>query len=418
MEIGKTGDTGGAQRDSSQHAEDENVPRHGDNDPRAESASAEDRGRVLRFPRKERQAQAPQVESRTTVAEPQRHASSPARSERELGRNPQGENATEKPQEPCEPDETGQPAVLSNFVAEDDQSKKLLERVKAVPDNALAILLRGEHGTGRNLVAMILHCLSGRADEPLLRFDCTLVPSNALEVEIFGEERTLSDNRTTVKKRGYLELSGGGTLVLDEVAALPMPVQQKLLRAIEERQFWPVDALDPVPLKARVIALSTADLERAMARRTLREDFYYRLKVVSLMVPPLRERAKDIRPLAEHFLEQWAEVHRRPRLHLSEAAVQELRQYWFPGNVRELRDIMERCVLTCNAAEILPQDLPAHLRRPDSDADGHKPSLEDVERAYIAEVLNYTRGKKTQAANILGISRKTLLEKRKRYNLG
>ena len=336
----------------------------------------------------------------------------------DAARQRESDNATEQPQEPCEPDETGQPAVLSNFVAEDDASKRLLERVKAIPDNALAVMLRGEHGSGRNLLAVILHCLSGRAGEPFMRFDCTLVPSNALEVEIFGEERTLSDQRTTIKKRGYLELAGAGTLVLDEVAVLPMPVQQKLLRAIEERQYWPVDALDPVPLQARVVALSTVDLERAMARRTLREDFYYRLKVACLAVPPLRERPSDIRPLAEHFLEQWAEVHRRPRLRLSDAAVQELRQYWFPGNVRELRDLMERCVLTCNAAEILPQDLPSHLRRPDSDAGGHKPSLEDVERAYIAEVLNYTRGKKTQAANILGISRKTLLEKRKRYGLG
>jgi DNA-binding NtrC family response regulator len=352
------------------------------------------------------------------VAEPPPRTSGGTRPERDTGRDPVHENATEHPKEACEPDESGQPAVLSNFIAEDDASKRLLERAKSVPDNALAIMLRGEHGSGRNLVAVILHCLSGRADEPMMRFDCTLVPSNALEVEIFGEERTLSDQRTTIKKRGYLELAAAGTLVLDEIAALSMPVQQKLLRAIEERQFWPVDALDPVPLRARVIALSTADLERAMARRTLREDFYYRMKVVCLSVPPLRERPRDIRPLAEHFLEKWAEVHRRPRLHLSEAAVQELGQYWFPGNVRELRDIMERCVLTCNAAEILPQDLPAHLRRPDSDAGGHKASLEDVERAYITEVLNYTRGKKTQAANILGISRKTLLEKRKRYNLG
>ena len=412
MEISKTGDTGGpepAGRDESR----ENVARSGDKG--TQSASTEDRGRVIRFPRKERQAQAPDVKNRT-AAEPARQPAHPASPGKESGAR--GENATRNPQEICEPDETGQPAVLSNFVAEDEVSKRLLERVKAVPDNALAIMLRGEHGTGRNLVAVILHCLSGRSDEPLMRFDCTLVPTNALEVEIFGEERTLSDQRTTVKKRGYLELAGGGTLVLDEVATLPMPVQQKLLRAIEERQFWPVDALDPVPLRARVIVLSTVDLERAMARRTLREDVYYRMKVACLSVPPLRERPKDIRPLAEHFLEQWAEVHRRPRLNLSDAAVQELRQYWFPGNVRELRDLMERCVLTCNAAEILPQDLPSHLRRADSDADGHKPSLEDVERAYIAEVLNYTRGKKTQAANILGISRKTLLEKRKRYGLG
>ncbi len=302
-------------------------------------------------------------------------------------------------------------------MAVDPASQRLLEQVRAVPDDATAVLLRGERGTGRNFVAVILHCISGRADEPLLRFDCTTFPPESVEAELFGEERTLADGRTSIRKRGYLELAGGGTLVLDEVAALPMPLQSKLQRAFNEHQYWPVDALDPVPLRARVIALSTVDLERALARRTLREDLYYRLKVACVQIPALRDRPRDIVPLAESFLALLAEVHRRPKLKLSEAAAQALKAYWFPGNVRELRDVIEHAVLTCAAPELLPQDLPAHLRRPESMAEGRKPSLEEMERAYIAEVLDYTRGKKTQAAKILGISRKTLLEKRKRYGL-
>ncbi len=139
--------------------------------------------------------------------------------------------------------------------------------------------------------------------------------------------------------------------------------------------------------------------------------------MLTIRVPALRERPRDIGPLAEHFLALLAEVHRRPRMRLSEGALSALQNYGFPGNVRELRDLMERAVLTCSAPELMSQDLPPHLRFPGSLADGHKLSLEEMERAYIAEVLDSTDGKKSEAAGILGISRKTLLEKRKRYGL-
>jgi DNA-binding NtrC family response regulator len=313
-----------------------------------------------------------------------------------------------------------------HFVHDDPASQRLLEQIRNIPDSATAVLVRGERGSGRNRSALAQHCLSGRAGEPLLHFDCSAFPAESVEAELFGDERRLADGRTTVRRRGYLALAAAGTLVIDEIAILPIPAQARLLRAIEEGKFWPAGSSGAVPLEARIVALGTVDLELALAR-AFREELYHRLKITSLVVPPLRDRPRDVRPLAEQFLAMFAAARRRPQPRLSEAALHQLQQYWFPGNVSELRDLMEHAVLACPAAEIMPQDLPAQVRHPNAaregrvlalEDEGRMLSLEEMERAYIAEVLDYTRGKKGQAAGILGISRKTLLEKRKRYGLG
>jgi DNA-binding NtrC family response regulator len=213
-------------------------------------------------------------------------------------------------------------------------------------------------------------------------------------------------------------MAGRGTFVLDEVAALSMPTQAKLLQVIEEKRLQRLGGSRTIEVDARIIALTAADLERAVARRSFREDLYYRLNVISLTVPALRERARDIRPLALHFLQQLAEVHRRPQLSFSAEALAALERYSFPGNVRDLRSTIEQAVMRGVTPELMLQDLPAQVRALTPISNGHRKSLEELEREYIAEILEYTRGKKTQAAAILGISRKTLLEKRKRYGLG
>jgi DNA-binding NtrC family response regulator len=195
-----------------------------------------------------------------------------------------------------------------------------------------------------------------------------------------------------------------------------MQVQAKLLRVIEEKQFQRLGGTRNLSVDARLIALTNVDLERAVSRRTFREDLYYRLNVIPLVIPPLRERAADIRPLARHLLAQLCEVHRHPEMTFAPAALSALESYQFPGNVRELRNLLERAVIYTASAEIGVEDLPAHVRKAGA-APASKMSLEDLERVYIAEILDYTRGKKTKAAQILGISRKTLLEKRKRYGL-
>jgi DNA-binding NtrC family response regulator len=296
------------------------------------------------------------------------------------------------------------PDILRFWVAVDPVSLRLAGEIRGIAACGSTVLIAGESGAGKDLLASVLHYLGPHAGEPLVKIDCAGLPRDVVECELFG-----------CCKPGRLELAGAGTVVLDEVAALSMPVQAKLLRVIDEKRFERMDAGHSVPVQARVIALTTVDLEHAVARRTFREDLYYRLNVVPIFVPPLRDRPLDVAPLAEHFLAQLAEIHRKPRLAFAPAALAALEGYSYPGNVRELRSIVERAVIVSAQPQVLPQDLPAHVR--EASAAGGKVSLEEMERAYITEVLDYTRGKKTLAAQILGISRKTLLEKRKRYGL-
>jgi two-component system response regulator AtoC len=307
--------------------------------------------------------------------------------------------------------------ILSMWVAADPASLKLLEQVRRIAASASTVLLRGESGVGKDLLAQLLHYLGPNPDEPLVKIDCASLPVELLESELFGYERGAFTGATQAK-HGRLETAGAGTLVLDEVASLSMPMQAKLLRVLEEKRFERLGGTRTLTVNARVVALTNVDLERAVSRRSFREDLYFRLNVVPIIVPPLRERPGDIRPLAERFLRQMAEVHRRPQMTLAPAALAALQAYTYPGNVRELRNLIERAVVNGAAPELLLQDLPSQLRECAPGAQQkQKISLEELERAYIAEVLDYTRGKKTMAANILGISRKTLLEKRKRYGL-
>jgi DNA-binding NtrC family response regulator len=298
------------------------------------------------------------------------------------------------------------------FVARDPKSLQLLEQVEKVAPTEATVLIRGESGTGKDLLAELVHFLSARTSAPFVKIDCASLPHELVESELFGYERGAFTGATEMK-RGRLEFAGAGTLVLDEIAALSMSAQAKLLRVIEERKFDRLGGSKPVAVEARLIALTNIDLEHAVARRTFREDLYYRLNVVPLAVAPLRERPADIAPLAEHLVTQLSEVHRKPARKFSSAAMRALEQYAFPGNVRELRNILERAVVYGAGGELLVEDLPAHV----AGSASRKQTLEQLERAYIAEVLESTRGKKSQAAAILGISRKTLLEKRKRYGL-
>ena len=276
------------------------------------------------------------------------------------------------------------------------------------------MLVRGESGTGKSLLASVLHYLGPHADAPLVKIDCASLPRQLLEPELFGIEAKGGPGGARPKV-GRLEMAGPGTIVIGEVAALTMPMQAKLLRVIDEKRFERVGGLRSIQVSARIVALTSVDLEHAVVRRTFREDLYYRLNVIPVVVPALRDRPGDIGPMAEFFLARLGEVHRKPRLGFAPAAMAALEHYTYPGNVRELRNIVERAIVRAAPPEVLPQDLPGHVRHA---APALKPSLEDVEHAYIAEVLEFTQGKKTLAAQILGISRKTLLEKRKRYGLG
>ncbi|HEV2118005.1 MAG TPA: sigma-54 dependent transcriptional regulator [Terriglobales bacterium] len=302
--------------------------------------------------------------------------------------------------------------ILSSWVAADPVSLELLEKARRVAASPSTVLIHGESGTGKELLASVIHYLGAGRDEPLVKIDCASLPRELMESELFGYERGAFTGAVQTK-RGRLELAGAGTLVLDEIAALTPAMQAKLLRVLEEKRFERLGGARPLSLAARVIALTNADLEKAVAEGAFRQDLFYRLNVIPLLVPPLRERRADIRPLSQHFLSHFAELHRRPSLKISSAAQSLLEGYDFPGNVRELRNLLERALVQAHGNEISPADLPQRV----GESTPRKLTLEELERAYIAEVLDATRGKKGRAAEILGISRKTLLEKRRRYGL-
>jgi transcriptional regulator with PAS, ATPase and Fis domain len=294
----------------------------------------------------------------------------------------------------------------------DPLSRRIAEQINRFATSKNAVLVRGECGTGKDLAAALLHYLGSYSDEPMLKVDCASLPHELLESELFGECRTGCESSPA--KRGRFELAGNGTLILDEVAALTMPLQARLLKIIEHRELERLGGGNPIRVPARIVALTSVDLERAVARHSFREDLYYRLSVSMIAIPPLRERKDDIQPLADYFLAQLSQVHRRPKPVLTAEALRALRQFSYPGNVRQLRSILERVIMLVPRAEIREEDLPAYVRpstgRP-------MMSLEELERSYIAEILDATQGRKSKAAAILGISRKTLLEKRKRYGL-
>ncbi|HZT72349.1 MAG TPA: sigma 54-interacting transcriptional regulator [Terriglobales bacterium] len=302
------------------------------------------------------------------------------------------------------------PEVWAAWIAVDPKSRRLLELAARVAAAPTTVLIRGESGVGKDLLAQLLHLLGPNAAEPLVKIDCASLPADLVESELFGYEKGAFTGAEQ-SKPGRLELAGRGTLVLDEVAALGLPLQAKLLRVLEEKRFERLGGRATIAISARLMALTNADLERAVAERTFREDLFYRLNVLPLTIPPLRERPLDIRPLAEHFIEQFAQLQRRARPRLTAEALAALERHDFPGNVRELRNMMERAFIA-GGAEIALRDLPLRAA-----VAAEEKTLEQVEKEYIAAVLQRHRGKKSETARVLGISRKTLLEKRKRYHL-
>jgi len=306
---------------------------------------------------------------------------------------------------------------LPVWIAADPKSATLVEQAQKIAASRSTVLIRGESGVGKDLLAAVIHYLAvgPEGEDPLVKIDCASLPHELMESELFGYEPGAFTGATHLK-HGRLELAGNGTIVLDEISALTLPMQAKLLRVLEEKRFHRLggESTTGIEVNARIIALSNTDLEQAVARRTFREDLFYRLNVIPLTVPPLRERSADIRPLAQHLLAQLNGAQREAK-QISADALDALDHYAFPGNVRELRNILERALSHARGSQIEVEDLPAnavHGKITES-----MKSLEEVEREHIAAVLDHTRGKKSKAAEVLGISRKNLLEKRKKYGL-
>ena len=304
-----------------------------------------------------------------------------------------------------------------NWIARDPASVEILRTVDKVKDTASTLLIQGESGTGKDLLASLIHYSSLRRDEPFLRIDCSSIPTELIESELFGYEKGAFTG-AYARKLGKLEFAGKGTIVLDEITALSIETQAKLLRVIEDRTFSRLSGNETIPVDARLVVLSKERLGDLVRSGTFREDLFFRLNVIPIQLLPLRERTGDIIPLAEHFLQSFGEKYDKPQLKVDRSVLNELESYPFPGNVRELRNLADRLVMLAEGEAITSQQLPDGVRlKATSKSSNHRPTLEQLERQYIAEILEFTRGRKGKAATILGISRKTLLEKRKRYGL-
>jgi DNA-binding NtrC family response regulator len=281
------------------------------------------------------------------------------------------------------------------------------------------VLITGETGVGKDLVARTLHQLSDRRDHPFVIVDCPGLVPTLVESELFGHERGAFTD-ATLARPGRFEMAGEGTVYLDRVDELPLDGQAKLLRLVEHKQVERLGSSVAVPIRARVVASASGDIERAVREGHFRMDLFHRLRVLPLRVPALRERANDIPLLAHRLVSDLAEASGRPVPGLGDDALAALTSYDWPGNARELRHVLEHAMMASDLQTITAADLPQMLVSPEriaSGASASRPTLEDLERQYIAVVLRETRGNQTRAAKVLGISRKALWEKRKRFRI-
>jgi DNA-binding NtrC family response regulator len=310
-----------------------------------------------------------------------------------------------------------------------EKMKDLLENVKKIARSGTStILVRGDTGVGKDLIARVIHQTSPASKGPFVVLNCSAVPDNLLESELFGHEQgAFTDARR--HKRGLLEMADRGTLFLDEIGEMPAGLQSKLLRVLETKTFRRLGSTNDIRVNVRFIAATNKDLFQEVEARRFREDLYYRLSVIPVYVPPLRERREDIGLLVQYFLDRYNQELGGRLARVSEKAMEMLADYRWPGNVRELRNVVERLVLMHPGPEVLPEDLPEQVRlgavtlRPDEESEEvvirskRVVPLADLEKAGIRDALAKLQGNKTRAAELLGISRQTLRTKVREYAL-
>jgi two-component system response regulator HydG len=283
-----------------------------------------------------------------------------------------------------------------------------------VADSDATVLITGESGTGKELVARSLHDLSRRSSQPFVAINCGAMPPALLESELFGHLRgAFTDAKTS--RQGLFLQAGNGTIFLDEIGEMPLEMQVKLLRVLQQRTVRPVGGDDEVPFAARVITATNRDLATEVEEKRFREDLYYRINVVAIPVPPLRERAVDVVVLARHMLDRIAKRQSKAPLELSNEAGRKLTEYDWPGNVRELENSIERAVAMCGNGPIDVDHLPKKIQQYEStrielnlENTAEMITLEEMERRYVRQVLDSVRGNKTHAARVLGIDRRSL----------
>lgn len=318
------------------------------------------------------------------------------------------------------------PYPAREIITKDAKILALLELLKNVAKSKSSILIQGESGTGKELFARYIYRHSNRKNMSFVAVNCAAIPGNLLESEMFGYEKGAFTGALQ-RKPGKFELADGGTLLLDEISEMDMQLQAKLLRVLQEGEIDRLGGKSPIPVDVRIIATSNADLKARIEEKAFREDLYYRLNVIPIKIPPLRERHGDVLLLAEYFLKKYSHINEKKPPQFSSRVLSLLESHPWPGNVRELENIVERAVLICEGAAILPDHLclegeerkivspvPAPVEHPFMK--NPELTLKDMERDLIFETMSRVKGNKTKASKILGISVRTMRNKLHEYN--
>lgn len=279
----------------------------------------------------------------------------------------------------------------------------------------MTVLITGDSGTGKELVAQTIFQSSHRREKPYLKLNCAAIPSELLESQMFGHERGAFTGAVN-RQEGCFERANHGTLFLDEVGDMALSTQTKLLRVLQEQEFERIGGKETIKVDVRILAATNKDLGEEIQRNRFREDLFYRLNVVEINIPPLRVRMEDLEALVESFIEGFKKKYNKPNLRMSEAAMQVLKNFDWPGNIRELRNVVERAVVLSRSEEIIPEDFPEKIRHQPAPGEGFVNegqilSLADMEKLYVKKVLDFTKGNKLHAARLLNIDPKTLRAK-------
>jgi len=313
---------------------------------------------------------------------------------------------------------------FGNIIGKSKRMLEVFELIKVVSDSDASVLIQGESGTGKELVASAIHFNSVRRTRPYIRVSCASLPESLLESELFGYEKGAFTGAAE-RRIGRFEAASGGTLFLDEIGELPLSFQVKLLRVLQERQIERLGSQRPIDIDVRVVSASLRPLEEEISEGLFREDLLFRINTVTIHLPPLRERREDIPILAASFLEEFSRERRKAIDGFSDGVLEAFDAYHWAGNVRELRNVVERAALFCRKPKITPEDLPASLRTagpaprraPAQQTVTLQEAVEQAEIEAIRSALTRTEGRRSEAAQILGVSRKTLWEKTKHYGL-
>jgi transcriptional regulator with GAF, ATPase, and Fis domain len=311
------------------------------------------------------------------------------------------------------------------MVGNSEAMRNVFRVIAKVAKSQATVLIRGESGVGKELVARAIHYNSNRSEGPLIELSCAALPETLLESELFGFEKGAFTGAVT-RKKGRFELAEKGTIFLDEIGDIPQSIQSKLLRALQSKEISHLGGTEVINVDVRVITATNRDLEKAVTEGKFREDLYYRLNVIPIFIPPLRERKEDIPLLIEHFMEKFSRENNKQNLKFSDEALEQCMDYDWPGNIRELENAIENAVVLAEGNTILPQDLPFTIYIKDTfgmDKDflkveeSYRKKIQYAEKMILRDAIKKTNGNKSQAARLLKISLRTMRYKIKKYKL-